>query len=93
MSFVNTSTPAVIAAAERFVAAGGRLMISPRGRLLTAIDLGMIYVTAVENEARRESARAFRRATLRRGSVRRLRRLVVTQGKPVGGWLVLEALS
>jgi hypothetical protein len=82
----------VIAAAERFLAIGGRLMISPRGRLLTAIDFGLLYITAPEDGVRRETARTFRRASLQRGSTRRLKRMVITRGKPVSGWLVLEAI-
>jgi hypothetical protein len=81
-------THPVIAAAERFLSIGGRLMISPHGRYVTAIDGALLLRDLPGVEERREIGRQFHEATRPKGSTQRLRAVIRKRGRPVNGWLV-----
>jgi hypothetical protein len=78
----------LVLATERFVAAGGRLMLSPRGRLVSVINSDLVVTRTPVAEERLEIAAAFRQARMSPGSSRRLKYMVGRHGMPAAGWRV-----
>lgn len=81
--------------AAAFVAIGGRIMLSPAGRLEAALDPATIFAADVAHSAARKAERAASamKTQLRcPRAVRSLKCLVLRQGERTpNGWLVVEA--
>lgn len=76
-----------------FMAAGGRLMVSPAGKLVTGGNFAWMFSNSSAREARRSYTigRRFYRRLRNPSFERSVKQLVVEQGEPVNGWLVLKA--
>lgn len=80
---------AVFQAAQHFIDAGGRLMISPRGRFISVINSDLVITGTVDAQQRLEIAAAFRQARMAPGATDTLRYMVARFGTPADGWRVL----
>lgn len=90
---IHTGGASALPEAAAFVAIGGRIMLSPAGRLEAALDSATIFAAdAAPSAARKaEIAASAMKAQLRSPrAVRSLKCLVLRQGERThGGWLVV----
>ncbi len=78
--------------ARSFIATGGRLLISPTGKLETAIDSAKLFGSSTPKEARRGFVigRRFHRRLRDPRFARSVATLVAMEGGRVNGWLVMS---
>lgn len=79
----------VFQAAQLFIDAGGRMMVSPRGRFVSVINSDLVITGTVDAQQRLEIAAAFRQARMAPGATLKLKHHVARFGKPTDGWRVL----
>lgn len=83
--------------AATFIALGGRLMLSPKGKLEAGIEMGIVFAPETAPEASREAERAARAITaqlVNPRAVASLKCLVLRTGERTpGGWLVAGGLA
>lgn len=86
------NAPACIAAAEQFIAIGGRLLINPRGKFEYRMDLDLLIDRSISGEIaahRFRVARRLKAAARNGGAVARIKRHIRERGQPINGWLML----
>lgn len=88
----------VVTSARSFLAIGGRIMIDPKGRLFSTIDLKLLLERTWPDpeppapfERRRRVAKLYDR--VEQSNKPEIVHLVTKHGKPVNGWLVWEATA
>lgn len=95
MSAVQQQRSPVLPAAAAFVAMGGRIMLSPKGKLETAMDVRVLFDPDSLPEATtaaHSAAKAMLAHVTNPRSVSSLKRLVLRTGERTpNGWLIVEA--
>ncbi len=84
--------PGMARLTRAFIAAGGRVLISPHGRVEPGIDAGLIFGSDVSEEMmehRRAIARAMLDAVRRPAGAAFAERAARAVGMPFNGWLIL----